>query len=105
MIISKKQNMYYIPIDNMYYISYNYKCKEKGEPLKGDKVMKLFYNGKVIGEITTNHRMTTKEALWCLGYDLDDKEDLKKAYKDGFEPSYIDDDNQYCIDVDGIEFE
>lgn len=97
--------MYYIPIDNMYYIAYNCKCKEKGEPLKGDMVMKLFYNGKVIGEITTNHRMTTKEALWCLGYDLDDKEDLKKTYEDGFEPSYIDDDNQYCIDVDGIEFE
>lgn len=55
--------MYYIPIDNMYYIAYNCKCKEKGEPLKGDMVMKLFYNGKVIGEITTNHRMTTKEAL------------------------------------------
>lgn len=53
--------------------------KRKGEPLKGDKAMKLFYNGKVIGEITTNHRMTTKEALWCLGYDLDDKEDLKKS--------------------------
>lgn len=73
--------MYYIPIDNMYYIAYNCKCKEKGEPLKGDMVMKLFYNGKVIGEITTNHRMTTKEALWCLGYDLDDKEDLKKHMK------------------------
>lgn len=32
--------MYYIPIDNMYYIAYNCKCKEKGEPLRGDKVMK-----------------------------------------------------------------
>lgn len=67
--------------------------------------MKLFYNGEVIGEVTSNHTMTTKEALWCLGYDLDDKEDLKKAYEDGFAPAFIDDNHEYCIDVDNIEFE
>lgn len=49
--------------------------------------------------------MTTKEALWCLGYDLDDKDDLKKAYEDGFAPAFIDDEHEYCIDVDNIEFE
>ena len=67
--------------------------------------MKLYYKGEVIGEVIANHTMTTKEALWCLGYDLDDREDLEKAYKDGFAPAYIDDMGEYCIDVDNIEFE
>ena len=38
--------------------------------------MKLYYNGEEIGDITTNRSLTIKEALYSLGYDLDDPDDL-----------------------------
>jgi len=67
--------------------------------------MKVYYEGKEIGEIMANHTVTDKEIVWMLGYDIDDKEDLKKAYEDGFAPAYIDDMHEYCIDLEGIRLE
>ncbi len=65
--------------------------------------MKLVYNGKVIAEITTNRSLTVKEALYASGYDISDPNDCERAYNEGFEASYIDDEGTHQIDVDNIE--
>lgn len=67
--------------------------------------MKLIYDGKVIAEITTNHSMTVEEAIKVHGYDVYDPDDCEKAYDEGFEAAYIDDNANYQIDVENIEME
>jgi len=67
--------------------------------------MKVLFNGKVIGEVTTNRSLTVAEALYALGYDMNDVTDCEKAYNDGFEPAYVDDNGQHCIDFESIELE
>lgn len=42
-------------------------------------------NGKTIGRILTNRRLTAQEILWSLGYDINDQEDCKKGYEEGIE--------------------
>ena len=64
--------------------------------------MKLYYNGEEIGDITTNRSLTIKEALYSLGYDLDDPDDLEQAYKDKFPAAYLDDEGNYQIDEENI---
>lgn len=65
--------------------------------------MKVKYYGEEIGTITTNRSMTVEEALYILGYDVNDADDCEKAYRDGFEPAYLDDMGYYQIDVESIE--
>lgn len=65
--------------------------------------MKLYYNGKEVGEVLTNRSMTIVEALWSIGYDINDEDDLEKAYNDGFPAAYKDDNGEYAIDFDGLE--
>ena len=64
--------------------------------------MKLYYNGEEIGDITTNRSLTIKEALYSLGYDLDDPDDLEQAYEDKFPAAYLDDEGNYQIDEENI---
>ena len=65
--------------------------------------MKVMFNEKVIGEITTNRSLTIEEAIYALGYDVNDIDDCEKAYNEGFEPAYLDDCGNYCIDVENCE--
>ena len=65
--------------------------------------MKLYYNGEEVGDIYTRDRMTVKQALYLIGYDLDYPEDLERAYDKGFPAAYIDDEGSYCIDVSNIK--
>lgn len=65
--------------------------------------MKVKYYGEKIGTIITNRSMTAEEALYILGYDVNDASDCEKAYRDGFEPAYLDDMGYYQIDVEGFE--
>ena len=65
--------------------------------------MKIMYYGEEIGTITTNRSMTAEEALYIIGYDVNDADDCEKAYRDGFEPAYLDDMAHYQIDLEGIE--
>lgn len=67
--------------------------------------MKVLYNGIEIGNIITNRSITISEALYALGYDIDDEEDLKKAYEDGFPAAYQDDNGFFQIDIEGLEME
>lgn len=59
--------------------------------------MKVLYNGEVIGSILTNRNMNIEEALWSLGYDINNPDDCQKAYEDGFAAAYIDDFGKYQI--------
>ena len=65
--------------------------------------MTIKYYGEAIGTIITNRSMTAEEALYILGYDVNNADDCEKAYRDGFEPAYLDDMGHYQIDVDGFE--
>lgn len=64
--------------------------------------MTLFYGEEVVARIVTNHSMTIEEALYCHGYDVNDQEDMKKAYNDGVPGAYYDDCGYYHIDTDGM---
>lgn len=65
--------------------------------------MKLIYNSNVVAEITTNRNLTVSEALFAHGYDINDPDDCEKAYNDGFEPAYLDDNGNYQIDTENVE--
>lgn len=62
--------------------------------------MKVFYMDKEIGNIITNRSMTIEEALYSIGIDVKDPKDCEEAYENGFEPAYMDDCGNYCIDVE-----
>ena len=42
--------------------------------------------------------MTIEEAMYSLGYDITDQNDLEKGYSAGVEGFYLDDDGNYCFD-------
>lgn len=67
--------------------------------------MKIFYNGNEIGRVIANRSLTIEEAIYAIGYDVNDPEDCEKAYRDGFEPAYLDDCGNYQIDTDNCEME
>ena len=60
--------------------------------------MKVKVNNIVIGDIITNRSLTIEEAMYSLGYDITDKNDLEKGYSAGVEGFYLDDDGVYCFD-------
>lgn len=60
-------------------------------------------NGVVIGNVITNRSLTIQEAMWSIGYDITDAEDCQKGYNDGVEGFYLDDDGNYCFDIDAAE--
>lgn len=67
--------------------------------------MTLLYNGVEIGNVITNRSLTVEEALYALGYDVKDDDDLKKAYEDNFPAAYQDDNGFFQIDIEGISME
>lgn len=67
--------------------------------------MNIKYNNEVVGTVITNHSMTIEEALYAIGYDINDATDLQKAYDDGFAAAYVDDEGNAQIDIDALEME
>ena len=67
--------------------------------------MKIKVNGTVIGEVVSNRRLTLAEAMYAIGYDINDQDDCKSGYENGVEGFYIDDNGEYAFDVDAAEFE
>ena len=61
--------------------------------------MKIMVNGTEIASIITNRSLTIEEAMYSAGYDINDYEDCRKAYENGIEGFYLDDDGNYCFDV------
>lgn len=62
--------------------------------------MKVIVNGKVIGSVLTNRSLTLEEAMWALGYDINNAEDCREGYEKGVDGFYIDDNGEYCFDVE-----
>lgn len=67
--------------------------------------MKVLVNGKVIGEIITNRSLTIEDAMYCLGYDINDQDDCKRGYYKEVEGFYLDDCGYYRFDVESAEME
>lgn len=68
--------------------------------MNGDIEMRLLVNDNEIGRIITNRSLTIDEALYAIGYDLNNEDDLKKGYEDGVEGFYLDDLGFYCFDYE-----
>ena len=67
-----------------------------------EKIINVLSNGTKIGEVRTNRSLTAEESLWSLGYDVNSQEDCKKAYSQGW--GCLDDEGNYFIDTENIEF-
>ena len=67
--------------------------------------MTVKVNGKVIGEVTTNRSLTIDDVMYALGYDINSQEDCEKAYADGVEGFYLDDEGNYYFDEDSVKTE
>lgn len=65
--------------------------------------MKVMVNGNEIGNVITNMSLTIDEAMYVLGYDINDAEDCKKGYNNDVEGFYFDDCGNYCFDVEAAE--
>lgn len=62
--------------------------------------MTIKVNGIEIANVITNKSMTIDEAMYCAGWDINDTDDCRKAYENGIEGFYLDDDGNYGFDVD-----
>ena len=74
-------------------------------PAEKEYTMTIKVNGIEIGTVTTNRSLTIEEAMWSLGYDIRDQEDCKKGYDNGIEGFFLDDDGNYCFDIEAAEME
>lgn len=52
-------------------------------------------NGKEIGYVITNRSLTIQEAMYAIGYDVEDEEDCKEGYNNDVEGFYYDDGHYY----------
>lgn len=65
--------------------------------------MKIYFEGKKVGEVRTNHSMTSEEIL-CIIFGLsefDNQEELEELYK---KEDFVALDDIYFLDVNDFEF-
>lgn len=62
-------------------------------------------NGIEIGTVCTNRSLTIEEAMYSIGYDINDEEDCKKGYENNVEGFFIDDCGNYAFDRDAAKTE
>ena len=67
--------------------------------------MTIKVNGIEIGTITTNRSLTLEEAMYSLGYDINNQDDCRKGYENKVEGFYLDDCGNYCFDCEAAEME
>ena len=65
--------------------------------------MTIKVNGIEIGTITTNRSLTIDEAMYSLGYDINNEADCELGYNNDIEGFYLDDCGNYCFDRDSAE--
>jgi hypothetical protein len=65
--------------------------------------MTIKVNGIEIANIITNRSMTLEEAMYSAGYDINDQDDCREAYENGIEGFYLDDDGNYCFDIEAAK--
>lgn len=64
-------------------------------------MISIISGNKVIGRIISNHSLTLEEMLEYIGYGVSG-EGARKAYEDGVEAAYIDDDGVPVVDLDMV---
>ena len=64
---------------------------------------KVMVNGIEIGNVMTNRSLTITEAMYAIGYDINDPADCEKGYNEGVEGFYFDDSQQYSFDIEAAE--
>ena len=67
--------------------------------------MKITVNGELLGTVLTNRSLTIEEALWTLGYDLNDAADMERGYNNDVPGFYLDDCGNYQFDIDAVKME
>lgn len=63
-----------------------------------EHIVKVVINGETAGTIRTNRSLTVSEAMWALGYDINDSTDIKRGYNEGIPGFYLDDCGNYQFD-------
>ena len=79
--------------------------KPERQPKGKEEIMTIKVNGIEIGTIITNRSLTIEEAMYALGYDINDQDDCRKAYENEVEGFYLDDCGNYCFDYEAAEME
>lgn len=67
--------------------------------------MKVVVNGTVIGNVLTNRSLTIEEAMYAIGYDINDTADLERGYENEVEGFYVNDNGEYDFDIENAEME
>ena len=61
--------------------------------------------GQEIGHVITNRSLTITEAMYAIGYDINDEADCKKGFNNGIKGFYLDDCGNYYFDVDAAKMD
>lgn len=70
-----------------------------------EHLVKITVNGDLLGTVRTNRSLTAEEALWALGYDLNDDADMERGYNNDVPGFYLDDCGNYQFDIDAVKME
>lgn len=70
-----------------------------------EHLVKITVYGDMLGTVRTNRRLTVAEALWALGYDLNDDSDMERGYNNDVPGFYLDDCGNYQFDIDAVKME
>lgn len=70
-----------------------------------EHLVKITVNGDLLGTVRTNRSLTAEEALWALGYDLNDAADMERGYNNDVPGFYLDDCGNYQFDIDAVKME
>lgn len=68
-----------------------------------EHIVKVVINGETAGTIRTNRSLTVSEAMWALGYDINDSADIERGYNDGIPGFYLDDCGNYQFDEEAAQ--
>lgn len=68
-----------------------------------EHIVKVVINGETAGTIRTNRSLTVSEAMWALGYDINDSTDIERGYNDGIPGFYLDDCGNYQFDEEAAQ--
>lgn len=69
-----------------------------------ERTVRIYWEDEYLGEVLTNGSLSKAGAIYALGYDVNDPDDCEQAYNNGFAAAYVDDNGDYQIDTNGINF-
>lgn len=66
--------------------------------------MKVYVGDIFLGTVVTNRSLTVAEAMYALGYDIMDPDDLQFGYQLCIPGFYMDDHGHFCFDEEVVSF-